>query len=72
MGFLHHAHNLVTPAALVKVLRWARTQPWYAQFYDTLPVGGVDGSLAKRYGGTPSVGRVHAKTGSLTQVAASR
>jgi len=51
-------------------LRWARGQPWYPLFYDTLPVGGVDGTLAHRYVGTPSAGRVHAKTGSLTQVAA--
>ncbi|MBC7159644.1 MAG: D-alanyl-D-alanine carboxypeptidase, partial [Porphyrobacter sp.] len=31
----------------------------------TLPVGGVDGTLARRFGGTALEGRVFAKTGSL-------
>jgi len=44
-------HDLVTPATLVQVLRWARRQAWYPLFYDTLPVAGVDGSLAHRYVG---------------------
>jgi D-alanyl-D-alanine carboxypeptidase/D-alanyl-D-alanine-endopeptidase (penicillin-binding protein 4) len=63
-------HNLVTPAMMVTLLRWARTQPWSATFVDTLPIAGIDGSLAKRYVNTPTAGRVHAKTGSLTEVAA--
>jgi D-alanyl-D-alanine carboxypeptidase/D-alanyl-D-alanine-endopeptidase (penicillin-binding protein 4) len=35
-----------------------------------LPVGGEDGTLAGRFGGTPAAGRVHAKTGSLSHVSA--
>jgi D-alanyl-D-alanine carboxypeptidase/D-alanyl-D-alanine-endopeptidase (penicillin-binding protein 4) len=63
-------HNLVTPAALVKLLRWARTQPWANQFVDTLPLSGVDGTLEHRFLNTPTQGRVRAKTGSLSEVSA--
>jgi D-alanyl-D-alanine carboxypeptidase/D-alanyl-D-alanine-endopeptidase (penicillin-binding protein 4) len=34
----------------------------------TLPIGGVDGSLDKRFSGKPAGARVHAKTGSITHV----
>ena len=61
-------HNLVTPAAFCKVLRYARTQPWGAQFVDSLPLAGVDGTLDNRFVHTPTAGRVRAKTGSLTEV----
>ena len=36
----------------------------------SLPVGGVDGTLAKRWHGHPAAGRVRAKTGTLDKVAA--
>ena len=35
-----------------------------------LPVGGQDGTLSTRFGGTPAAGRVYAKTGSLSHVSA--
>jgi D-alanyl-D-alanine carboxypeptidase/D-alanyl-D-alanine-endopeptidase (penicillin-binding protein 4) len=35
-----------------------------------LPVGGEDGTLSNRFGGSPAAGRVYAKTGSLSHVAA--
>jgi serine-type D-Ala-D-Ala carboxypeptidase/endopeptidase (penicillin-binding protein 4) len=57
--------NLVTPHAVVTLLQYASKQPWGAAFRDTLPVGGVDGSLAERLKGTVAQGRVYAKTGSL-------
>jgi serine-type D-Ala-D-Ala carboxypeptidase/endopeptidase (penicillin-binding protein 4) len=60
--------NLVTPHAIVKLLTYAASQPWFAQFRDTLPVAGVDGSLADRFKGEPAEGRVFAKTGSLGHV----
>src|ERR1700675_2637606 len=40
--------NLVTPHAVVQLLRYADSQPWGASFRDTLPVAGVDGSLSDR------------------------
>ena len=60
--------DLATPHALVKLLTYASKQPWGAQFEDTLPVGGVDGSLIERFSKTSAQGRVHAKTGSLDHV----
>jgi D-alanyl-D-alanine carboxypeptidase/D-alanyl-D-alanine-endopeptidase (penicillin-binding protein 4) len=57
--------NLVTPLAMVTLLEYAAKQPWGAAFRDTLPVAGVDGSLAERFKGTPAQGRVQGKTGSL-------
>src|SRR3954469_11671413 len=56
--------NLVTPRATVKLLRYAATQPWGNLYRATLPIGGVDGTLANRFRGTPAEGLVHGKTGS--------
>jgi D-alanyl-D-alanine carboxypeptidase/D-alanyl-D-alanine-endopeptidase (penicillin-binding protein 4) len=60
--------NLVSPAALVKLLQYATAQPWAAKFQDTLPVAGVDGSLADRWKGSDVVGHVRAKTGTMDHV----
>jgi D-alanyl-D-alanine carboxypeptidase/D-alanyl-D-alanine-endopeptidase (penicillin-binding protein 4) len=60
--------TLVTPHAIVKLLSYAARQPWGALYADTLPVGGIDGSLAERYKQPGVSGRVQAKTGALTHV----
>ena len=60
--------NLVTPHAIVKLLTYATHQPWGAQYQDTFPVAGVDGSLADRLKGTPAQGKVLGKTGTLAHV----
>jgi serine-type D-Ala-D-Ala carboxypeptidase/endopeptidase (penicillin-binding protein 4) len=60
--------DLVTPAAVVQLLIYAARQPWGAAFQESLPLGGVDGSLAERFLNTPAGGLVHAKTGSLSHV----
>jgi serine-type D-Ala-D-Ala carboxypeptidase/endopeptidase (penicillin-binding protein 4) len=57
--------NLVTPHAVVQLLRYAQTQPWGESFRDALPVAGVDGSLADRFKSITAQGRVYGKTGSL-------
>ena len=41
--------DLVTPAATVQLLLYAARQPWGAAFEESLPVSGVDGSLADRF-----------------------
>ena len=46
--------NLVTPAATAQLLRYAAGQPWGALFDESLPVAGVDGSLAERFANTPA------------------
>jgi D-alanyl-D-alanine carboxypeptidase/D-alanyl-D-alanine-endopeptidase (penicillin-binding protein 4) len=60
--------DLVTPAATAQLLLYAAHQPWGPAFEESLPVGGVDGSLADRFQNTPAAGLVHAKTGSLSHV----
>ncbi|MGB7547024.1 MAG: D-alanyl-D-alanine carboxypeptidase, partial [Terracidiphilus sp.] len=37
--------------------------PWGAEWRDTLPVAGVDGTLAERFRNSPLKGRMWAKTG---------
>ncbi|HST77009.1 MAG TPA: D-alanyl-D-alanine carboxypeptidase/D-alanyl-D-alanine-endopeptidase [Verrucomicrobiae bacterium] len=60
--------DLVAPAAVVQLLLYASRQPWGAAYKESLPVSGVDGSLAERFLNTPAGGLVHAKTGSLSHV----
>ena len=62
--------DLIAPRALTQLLRYAAAQPWGAEFRSTLPVGGVDGSLAGRFFRTPLQGRVFAKSGTLREVSA--
>jgi serine-type D-Ala-D-Ala carboxypeptidase/endopeptidase (penicillin-binding protein 4) len=57
--------NLASPQAIVQLLSYAAAQPWGASFRDTLPVAGVDGSLADRFPNLDSRAHVYAKTGSL-------
>ena len=62
--------NLVTPHAVVQLLRYAASQPWGGSFRDTLPLAGVDGSLSDRFKDLQAQGRVYGKTGSLGGVKA--
>lgn len=57
--------DLVTPRAVVALLRYAARQPWGPDFLSTLPVAGVDGTLEDRMKDTPAQGRIEAKTGSV-------
>jgi len=58
-------YNRVAPRGTVRFLRWISTQPWGAAWRGTLPIGGVDGTLARRFKGTLLEGRLFAKTGTL-------
>lgn len=59
------SYNRVTPRATVRFLRWIQAQPWGGAWRATLPVGGIDGTLARRFKNTPLDGKLFAKTGSL-------
>jgi serine-type D-Ala-D-Ala carboxypeptidase/endopeptidase (penicillin-binding protein 4) len=61
-------HDLVTPRAIVSLLKYAQVQPWFGAYFASLPVAGVDGTLEDRMRTTIAAGRIHAKTGSVEHV----
>jgi serine-type D-Ala-D-Ala carboxypeptidase/endopeptidase (penicillin-binding protein 4) len=63
-------HDLVTPRATARLLQYAAEQTWFADWKQSLPVGGVDGSLEGRFTKAPLKGKVFAKTGTLGEARA--
>lgn len=59
--------NLLTPEATTKLLVYMAARPGW---YESLPTGGEDGTLSRRFTGESVKGKVHAKTGSLSHVSA--
>jgi serine-type D-Ala-D-Ala carboxypeptidase/endopeptidase (penicillin-binding protein 4) len=57
--------NLVTPRAMVALLRYIARQPWSYALVSSLPVAGKDGTLAAPFKDSAAAGRIFAKTGSL-------
>ncbi|MFL6857034.1 MAG: D-alanyl-D-alanine carboxypeptidase/D-alanyl-D-alanine-endopeptidase [Allosphingosinicella sp.] len=64
------SYNRLSPRGAVAFLRWASAQPWGAALRASLPVAGVDGTLAGRFKGSPLEGRLNAKTGTLNAATA--
>jgi D-alanyl-D-alanine carboxypeptidase/D-alanyl-D-alanine-endopeptidase (penicillin-binding protein 4) len=62
--------DLVTPAAVVKLLRFMYDSPVRDDFISLLPVAAQDGTLSGRFTETAAANRIHAKTGSLSHVSA--
>jgi len=62
--------NLVTPHAIVQLLRYCSTQPWGDSYKSTFPIAGVDGSLSDRLNSPRLKNRIMGKTGSLGGVKA--
>lgn len=61
------SQNVVTPAAFVALLEYARRQPWGAQYRAALPTPGMrGGTLSSRFKGLEN--RMWAKTGTITNV----
>lgn len=58
--------DLVTPAAVIQLLKSMYTSPQREDWIGLLPTGGQDGTLDSRFINLP--GRIHAKTGTLTHV----
>ncbi|MFM5916718.1 MAG: D-alanyl-D-alanine carboxypeptidase/D-alanyl-D-alanine-endopeptidase [Novosphingobium sp.] len=58
-------YNRVSPRAGVALLRWIDTQSWGKTWYASLPIAGVDGTLKRRFIGTPLANNLIAKTGTL-------
>ncbi|MFF3159982.1 D-alanyl-D-alanine carboxypeptidase/D-alanyl-D-alanine-endopeptidase [Streptomyces sp. NPDC057910] len=56
--------NKVTPDAIVQYLRYLQGLPEFKQFYNSMPIVGVDGSLKNVVPpNNPAVGHIRAKTG---------
>jgi D-alanyl-D-alanine carboxypeptidase/D-alanyl-D-alanine-endopeptidase (penicillin-binding protein 4) len=64
------SYDRVAPRGAVALLRWIATQPWGVAWRASLPVGGVDGTLARRFAGTILDKKLFAKTGSLNATSA--
>lgn len=62
--------DLVTPRAVVMLLRYALRQPWGREFISTLPVAGMDGTLEDRMRNSAASGLLEAKTGAIEHVRA--
>lgn len=52
-----------SPASICRLLQYAMQQPYARDFFDALPILGVDGTLHNIQKDSPSSGRVYAKTG---------
>lgn len=64
-------HNLITPAAVVQLYSYMGKQSRFSQAWrDSLTIGGVDGTLRRRFTGTRAAGNVRGKTGTIDQVSA--
>jgi serine-type D-Ala-D-Ala carboxypeptidase/endopeptidase (penicillin-binding protein 4) len=61
-------NDRVAPRAFTHLLSWASRQPWGAEWRDTFPIGGVDGTLENRFKSSPLKGKLWAKTGTLNEV----
>lgn len=62
--------NWATPHAINQLLGWTAHQPYADSWIDSLPVGGVDGTLRRRLTHPLVRGKVRGKTGSLSGVSA--
>lgn len=60
-------NHRVTPISQVKFLADQMNEPYYKDFFDSLPIAGQTGTLKKRFFGD-SYGQIHAKTGTLNKV----
>ena len=65
-------YNLVTAELLVECLKYFyyKYPGLFNLLYSSFPIGGVDGTLEKRFINTKSYNNIHAKTGTLTGVSA--
>jgi D-alanyl-D-alanine carboxypeptidase/D-alanyl-D-alanine-endopeptidase (penicillin-binding protein 4) len=67
--------DLVTPQQITNLLIAAKHQPWFADWYNALPIAGnpdrfTGGTLRNRMRNTPAANNLHGKTGSMTAVSA--
>lgn len=64
-------HNLITPAAVVRLYTYMAKESKYSQVWrDALTIAGVDGTLKNRMVGTRAANNLRGKTGTIDQVSA--
>ena len=62
--------NLISPRAVVALLKHMYTSPYRDQYAAFLPIGAQDGTLRRRFAGNEKAKQVRAKTGTLSHVTA--
>jgi len=60
--------NLVTPRAVLALLRRMHDSLFSGEWWDSLPAPGEEGTLKKRFHGLKDAAAIHAKTGTITHV----
>lgn len=60
--------NLLTPMQLNSLLRFMYRSKYFKEFYESLPIAGVDGTISLRMKKTRAENNVHAKTGYINAV----
>jgi len=63
-------HNLITPNSVVKLFKYMDKSRYGGFWRNSLTIGGVDGTLRRRFKGTSAQANVRGKTGTLDQVSA--
>jgi len=63
-------HNLITPDSAVKLYQYMNRSPHAFAWRNSLTIGGVDGTLKRRFLGTSAASNVRGKTGTIDQVSA--
>jgi D-alanyl-D-alanine carboxypeptidase/D-alanyl-D-alanine-endopeptidase (penicillin-binding protein 4) len=61
-------NNLTSARSTVALLTVMATNRWANDFFDALPIAGVDGTIRRRMKNTAAFQNVHAKTGTLRWV----
>lgn len=59
------SYNRVAPRGVVRLLGWIARQGWGQAWRSSLPIGGADGTLGRRFVGTVLDDKITAKTGTL-------
>ncbi len=59
-----------TTTAMTDMLRFAWGQSYMPEYLPSMSLSGLDGTLRRRFTGSPLIGRAHLKTGSLDHVTA--
>jgi D-alanyl-D-alanine carboxypeptidase/D-alanyl-D-alanine-endopeptidase (penicillin-binding protein 4) len=60
----------ISAGTLSQLLRAAYASPLFAEFESALPIVALDGTLKRRFNGSPLAGNAHLKTGTLRDVSA--